>query len=58
MLAMKGVPLLARTASLIGHLLEERNDPIGFALSEAGSAAIAYDGPLPAHGPLARKAAE
>jgi citrate synthase len=47
MLAMKGVPLLARTASLIAHLLEERNDPIGFALSEAGAAAIGYDGPMP-----------
>ncbi|MCU0802763.1 MAG: citryl-CoA lyase [Rhodobacteraceae bacterium] len=45
MLAMKGVPLLARTASLIAHLLEERQSPIGFALSEAGAAAIGYDGP-------------
>ncbi len=58
MLAMKGVPLLARTASLIAHLLEESTDPIGFALTQAGSAAISYDGPLPAHGPLAASAAE
>ncbi len=58
MLAMKGVPLLARTASLIAHLLEETTDPIGFALSEAGSSAIGYDGLLPEHGPLAGRAAE
>ncbi|MCU0829148.1 MAG: citryl-CoA lyase [Tabrizicola sp.] len=58
MLAMKGVPLLARTASLIAHLLEERTRPIGFALSEAGSDSIGYDGALPAYGPLAARAAE
>jgi citrate synthase len=58
MLAMKGVPLLARTASLIAHLLEERTDPIGFALTEAGSAAIGYDGLRPSHGPLSVEAAE
>lgn len=58
MLAMKGVPLLARTASLIAHLLEERTDPIGFALSEAGAAAIGYDGDRPSHGPLSAQAAE
>lgn len=58
MLAMKGVPLLARTASLIAHILEERTDPIGFALTEAGSAAIGYDGLRPAHGPLSVDASE
>jgi citrate synthase len=58
MLAMKGVPLLARTASLIAHLLEERERPIGFALTEAGAAAISYDGKRPASGPLALEAAE
>lgn len=58
MLAMKGVPLLARTASLIAHLLEERSEPIGFALSEAGSNAISYNGKPPSHGPLATRAAE
>lgn len=45
--ALKGVPLLARTASLIAHLLEEQTKPIGFVLSHAGSKAIDYDGPLP-----------
>lgn len=31
--ALKGIPLLARAASLIAHLSEEVADPIGFALS-------------------------
>jgi citrate synthase len=47
LLAMKGVPLLARTASLIAHILEERTDPIGFALTEAGSGVISYAGEVP-----------
>jgi citrate synthase len=45
LLAVKGVPILARTASLIAHLLEEQQRPIGFALADGGSASIAYDGP-------------
>ena len=45
---LKGVPILARTASLIGHLLEEQLNPIGFKLSEVGDAAIQYTGTLPA----------
>src|SRR5205814_2613499 len=44
LLALKGVPILARTASLIAHLLEEQERPIGFVLSHAGAAAIEYDG--------------
>ena len=48
LLAVKGVPILARTASLIGHLLEEQERPIGFALAHSGSSAAAYDGVLPA----------
>jgi len=47
LLALKGVPLLARTASLIAHLLEEQQRPIGFTLTNAGAAAIEYDGPVP-----------
>lgn len=47
LLALKGVPILARTASLIGHLLEEQSRPIGFLMANAGSAAIGYDGPAP-----------
>lgn len=48
LLALKGVPMLARTASLIAHLLEEQERPIGFVLSHAGAAAIDYDGIAPA----------
>ena len=47
LLALKGAPLLARTASLIAHLLEERARPIGFVLSHAGASAVEYDGPMP-----------
>ena len=47
LLALKGVPMLARTASLIAHLLEEQERPIGFVLSHAGSQAIDYDGAVP-----------
>jgi citrate synthase len=45
--ALKGVPLLARTASLVAHLLEEQSKPIGFVLSHAAAKAIDYDGPVP-----------
>ena len=47
LLALKGVPLLARTASLIAHLLEEQSRPIGFLMANAGAAQISYDGPAP-----------
>jgi citrate synthase len=46
--ALKGVPILARTAGLIAHLLEEQARPIGFVLSHAGAGAIGYDGEAPA----------
>lgn len=42
--ALKGVSLLARTASLIAHLQEESERPIGFILSGKAAAAISYDG--------------
>jgi citrate synthase len=48
LLALKGVPILARTASLVAHLLEEQTSPIGFLLSDAAASAVAYDGPAPA----------
>jgi citrate synthase len=47
LLALKGVPILARTASLVAHLLEEQERPIGFVLSHAAASAIDYDGPHP-----------
>lgn len=45
--ALKGVPLLARTAGLIGHLLEEQQRAIGFVMSHAAARAIDYDGESP-----------
>jgi citrate synthase len=45
---LKGVPILARTASLVAHLVEEQARAIGFALSEAAEESIAYDGTTPA----------
>lgn len=47
LLALKGVPILARTAGLIAHLLEEQQRPIGFVISHAGAKAVEYDGELP-----------
>jgi len=47
LLALKGVPLLARTASLVAHLLEEQQRPIGFVMSNAAARAIDYDGGAP-----------
>lgn len=46
--ALKGIPILARTASLIGHLQEEFERPIGFVLSEHAENGVEYDGPPPA----------
>jgi citrate synthase len=46
--ALKGVPILARTAGLIAHLLEEQQQPIGFVMSHAAAGAIDYNGPAPA----------
>lgn len=45
---LKGVPILARAASLVAHLVEEQVRPIGFLLSEAAENSIAYDGSTPA----------
>lgn len=42
--ALKGVPMLARTASLIAHLNEELTDPIGFALSYQATREYEYTG--------------
>jgi len=45
--ALKGVPILARTAGLIAHLFEEMKQPIGFALSYQATREMVYDGELP-----------
>lgn len=42
--ALRGVPILARTAGLIGHLTEESERPIGFALSYQATRELVYDG--------------
>ncbi len=47
LLGLKGVPLLARTAGLIAHLVEEQQRAIGFVMSHAAAQAIAYDGEAP-----------
>jgi citrate synthase len=47
LLAVKGVPMLARTASLIAHLTEEQQRPIGFVIADEGASAIGYDGRKP-----------
>jgi citrate synthase len=46
--ALKGVPILARTAGIIGHLTEELTRPIGFALSYQATRELRYTGELPA----------
>jgi citrate synthase len=40
--AVKAVPILARTASLLAHLAEEGDAPIGFALARAAEEAVEY----------------
>lgn len=45
--ALKGVPILARTAGLIAHLTEEFERPIGFALSYQATTELEYDGEAP-----------
>lgn len=42
--ALKGVPILARTAGLIAHLTEELERSIGFALSYQATRELVFDG--------------
>ena len=46
--ALRGVPILARCAGLIGHLTEELTQPIGFALSYQATREQVYTGTRPA----------
>jgi citrate synthase len=41
--AVKAVPILARTASLLAHLAEEQEEPIGFGLAKAAEEAVEYE---------------
>jgi citrate synthase len=43
--AVKGVPILARTASLLAHLAEERESPIGFMMAARAEDAVEYRPP-------------
>lgn len=46
--ALRGVPILARTAGLIAHLTEEALNPSGFALSYQATRELVYEGlPVP-----------
>lgn len=40
--AVKAVPILARTASLLAHLAEEQRHPLGFLMADAAEEAIEY----------------
>lgn len=42
---VKAVPILARTASLLAHLAEERERPLGFLMAGAAEEAVRYEGP-------------
>jgi citrate synthase len=42
--AIRGIPILARTVGLIGHLNEETERPIGFLMAHHAEEAIEYDG--------------
>jgi citrate synthase len=42
--AVKAVPILARTAGLLAHLAEEREQPLGFVLAKAAEDAVEYRG--------------
>ncbi len=43
--AVKAVPILARTASLLAHLAEEREQPLGLLLARAAAEAVEYRPP-------------
>jgi citrate synthase len=41
--AVKAIPILARTAGLLAHLAEEREQPLGFLLAGAAEEAVDYE---------------
>jgi citrate synthase len=41
--AVKAVPILARTAGLLAHLAEEREQPIGFRMAGSAEEAVVYE---------------
>jgi citrate synthase len=40
--AVKAVPILARTASLLAHLAEEQREPIGFHMAAHAEESVEY----------------
>ena len=42
---VKAVPILARTASLLAHLAEEHETPVGFRLAAAAEESVEYEAP-------------
>ena len=42
---VKSVPILARTAGLLAHLAEERENPVGFLMAGKAEEAVAYEPP-------------
>ena len=47
--SVKAIPILARTAGLLAHLAEEREDPIGFEMAASAEEAVTYE-PAPEDG--------
>ena len=43
--AVKAVPILARTAGLLAHLIEEQEQPLGFVLAAGAEQAVEYEAP-------------
>ncbi len=43
--AVKAVPILARTAGLLAHLAEERQQPLGFLMAASAEEAVEYERP-------------
>ena len=41
---VKAIPLLARTAGILGHLAEEQKNPVGFLMAGKAEEAITYRG--------------
>jgi citrate synthase len=41
----KAIPILARTAGLLAHLVEEQQTPLGFSLAKAAEEAVEYEPP-------------
>jgi citrate synthase len=42
---VKAIPILARTAGVLAHLAEERENPVGFLLAGAAEEAVTYEPP-------------